>query len=78
MTRDPFIVYTSNLWAILSLRGLYGFVSTFMQQMRYLDKAGEQECTAQQAGAAAHMPCAVQLQGCRHGMWPALQLGRSW
>lgn len=41
VTRDPFIVYTSNLWAILSLRGLYGFVSTFMQQMRYLDKAGE-------------------------------------
>ncbi|PRW61230.1 Inner membrane alx [Chlorella sorokiniana] len=39
VTRDPFIVYTSNLWAILSLRGLYGFVSTFMQQMRYLDKA---------------------------------------
>lgn len=40
VTLDPFIVYSSNLFAILSLRGLYGFVATFMQQMRYLDKAG--------------------------------------
>lgn len=40
VTLDPFIVYSSNLFAILSLRGLYGFVSTFMKQMRFLDKAG--------------------------------------
>lgn len=39
VTLDPFIVYTSNLFAILSLRGLYTFVSTFMSKMRFLDKA---------------------------------------
>lgn len=39
VTRDPFIVYSSNLFAILSLRGLYGFVATFMKDLRFLDKA---------------------------------------
>ena len=39
VTLDPFIVYTSNIFAILSLRGLFTFVSTFMSQMKYLDKS---------------------------------------
>lgn len=39
ITLDPFIVYTSNIFAILSLRALYGFVSTVMTELRYLDKA---------------------------------------
>lgn len=39
VTLDPFIVYSSNLFAILSLRGLYSFVATFMKELRYLDKA---------------------------------------
>jgi TerC family integral membrane protein len=39
VTLDPFIVYTSNLFAILSLRSLYSFVSTIMRELRYLDKA---------------------------------------
>jgi len=39
ITLDPFIVYTSNLFAILSLRSFYGFVSVIMTQLRYLDKA---------------------------------------
>jgi TerC family integral membrane protein len=39
VTLDPFIVYTSNMFAILSLRALYGFVSTAMSELRYLDKA---------------------------------------
>lgn len=39
ITRDPFIVWTSNMMAILSLRALYGFVSTMMKQLHYLDKA---------------------------------------
>ena len=39
VTLDPFIVYTSNIFAILSLRGLYTFVATFMSKMKYLDKA---------------------------------------
>ena len=33
VTLDPFIVYTSNLFAILSLRGLYSFVATFMSEV---------------------------------------------
>ncbi|CAD7701740.1 unnamed protein product [Ostreobium quekettii] len=39
VTLDPFIVYTSNMFAILSLRSLYGFVSVIMTELRYLDKA---------------------------------------
>ena len=39
ITRDPFIVYSSNMFAILSLRALYGFVSSIMSELRYLDKA---------------------------------------
>ena len=39
VTLDPFIVYSSNMFAIMSLRSLYGFVSTVLQELRYLDKA---------------------------------------
>lgn len=39
VTLDPFIVYTSNIFAILSLRALYVFVSNIMSELRYLDKA---------------------------------------
>ena len=39
VTLDPFIVYTSNIFAILSLRGLYSFVAEFMAKLHYLEKA---------------------------------------
>lgn len=39
VTLDPFIVYSSNMFAILSLRSLYTFVSTVMTELRFLDKA---------------------------------------
>lgn len=39
VTLDPFIVYSSNMFAIFSLRSLYSFVSTVMSEMRYLDKS---------------------------------------
>eukprot|EP00879_Flechtneria_rotunda_P008757 GHRR01009172.1.p1 GENE.GHRR01009172.1~~GHRR01009172.1.p1 ORF type:complete len:386 (+),score=115.31 GHRR01009172.1:130-1287(+) len=39
VTLDPFIVYSSNMFAILSLRSLYAFVSTVMTELRFLDKA---------------------------------------
>ncbi|PNH08946.1 hypothetical protein TSOC_004468 [Tetrabaena socialis] len=39
ITLDPFIVYTSNVFAILSLRALYTFVATAMGELRFLDKA---------------------------------------
>jgi TerC family integral membrane protein len=39
VTLDPFIVYTSNIFAILSLRSVYSFVSDSMAELRYLDKA---------------------------------------
>jgi predicted tellurium resistance membrane protein TerC len=39
VTLDPFIVYSSNIFAIFSLRSLYSFVSTVMSEMRYLDKS---------------------------------------
>ncbi|KAL9251546.1 Thylakoid membrane protein TERC, chloroplastic-like protein [Drosera capensis] len=36
VTRDPFIVFTSNLFAILGLRSLYTLVSEGMSQLEYL------------------------------------------
>ena len=36
VTRDPFIVYTSNIFAILGLRSLYFLVSGAMGGLRYL------------------------------------------
>ena len=39
VTHDPFIVWTSNMAAILSLRGLYAFVSSVLSKLRFLDKS---------------------------------------
>jgi len=36
ITRDTFIIFTSNIFAILGLRALYFVVSGFMQQFRFL------------------------------------------
>ena len=36
ITRDPFIVFTSNVFAILGLRALYFAVATFMKMFHYL------------------------------------------
>ena len=36
VTRDPLLVYTSNLFAIASLRSLYAFVATAVEELRYL------------------------------------------
>src|SRR3970282_1341053 len=39
VTLDPFIVYTSNIFAILGLRSLYFLLAASMSRLRYL-KAG--------------------------------------
>ena len=39
VTNDPFIVYTSNVFAICSLRSLYGILSGAVSQLKYLEKA---------------------------------------
>ncbi|KAK9838172.1 hypothetical protein WJX81_006466 [Elliptochloris bilobata] len=39
VTRDPFIIWTSNMFAIASLRALYGLVSTVLSELRFLEKA---------------------------------------
>jgi tellurite resistance protein TerC len=36
VTRDPFIVYTSNIFAILGLRSMYFMLSAAMERFRYL------------------------------------------
>ncbi len=36
VTRDPFLVYTSNIFAILGLRSLYFVLAGFMDKFRYL------------------------------------------
>lgn len=37
ITTDPFVVYTSNIFAILGLRALYFVLHSFMIRFRYLD-----------------------------------------
>jgi predicted tellurium resistance membrane protein TerC len=39
VTRDPFIIWTSNMFAIASLRALYGLVATVLAELRFLEKA---------------------------------------
>jgi TerC family integral membrane protein len=39
VTSDPFIVYSSNMFAIASLRALFSLVVSAMTELRYLDKA---------------------------------------
>jgi tellurite resistance protein TerC len=36
VTRDPFIIFTSNVFAILGLRSLYFVLATYMEKFRYL------------------------------------------
>eukprot|EP01035_Chromulina_nebulosa_P017776 gene17776-23380_t len=39
VTKDPFIVFTSNIFAIASLRSVYGVLSKAVSQLEYLEKA---------------------------------------
>lgn len=38
VTRDPFIVYTSNIFAVIGLRSLYFLLAGFLGMFRYLNK----------------------------------------
>jgi tellurite resistance protein TerC len=38
ITHDPFIVYTSNVFAILGLRAMYFLLAGFLDRLRYLDQ----------------------------------------
>ncbi|KAK7859431.1 thylakoid membrane protein terc, partial [Quercus suber] len=42
VTRDPFIVFTSNLFAILGLRSLYTLTSEGMSDLEYLQDSMSQ------------------------------------
>jgi tellurite resistance protein TerC len=39
VTRDPFIVFTSNIFAILGLRALYFFLAGYLAELKYLKPA---------------------------------------
>ena len=39
VTNDPLIVYSSNIFAILGLRSLFGVLATAVDKLKYLDKA---------------------------------------
>jgi tellurite resistance protein TerC len=39
VTREPFIIFTSNIFAILGLRSLYFVLASYMQKLRYLKSA---------------------------------------
>lgn len=38
VTRDPFLIYTSNILAVIGLRSLYGLVASSMAKIKYLDR----------------------------------------
>ena len=40
ITEDPFIVYSSNIFAIMGLRSLFAFVATMVAELEYLQTAG--------------------------------------
>ncbi|CAM9965524.1 unnamed protein product, partial [Sphacelaria rigidula] len=39
VTKDPFIVYTSNMWAILNLRSLFTLLANAVEDLAYLRPA---------------------------------------
>jgi tellurite resistance protein TerC len=39
VTREPFIIFTSNIFAILGLRSMYFVLASYMQKFRYLKSA---------------------------------------
>ncbi len=39
VSQDPFIVYTSNIWAILNLRSLFTLLSSAVEDLVYLRPA---------------------------------------
>ena len=39
VTRDPFIIFTSNIFAILGLRALYFVLAAYMERFRHLKHA---------------------------------------
>ena len=39
ITEDPFIVYSSNIFAIMGLRSLFAFVATMVAELEYLQTA---------------------------------------
>ncbi len=38
ITRDPFLIYTSNILAVIGLRSLYALVANSVSRIRYLDR----------------------------------------
>eukprot|EP00983_Pelagomonas_calceolata_P091588 1157565-Pelagomonas_calceolata.AAC.11 len=62
VTLDPFIIYTSNMFAIFSLRALYGFVSTVMTELRFLDKEGKDQKELKVLSCSHYSPCLLTLK----------------
>jgi tellurite resistance protein TerC len=38
VTRDPFLIYTANILAVIGLRSLYGLIASSVNRLRYLDR----------------------------------------
>jgi tellurite resistance protein TerC len=38
VTRDPFLIYTANILAVIGLRSLYGLIASSVSRVRYLDR----------------------------------------
>lgn len=66
VTLDPLVIYTSNMAAILSLRAMFGFVSTVIAELRCAPTtvAAIAPLPAQGAAEAAH--CALHFAHCAH------------
>ena len=89
VTRDPFLVYTSNVFAILGLRSLYFLLATMVDRFHHLDAGiaailvlvGVKMCLAnvfEVPNGVSLLVIALILAGCITASlrWPRQQKGR--
>ena len=67
ITHDPFIVYTSNIFALMALRSLYTILSTSVQQLIYLRHAV--------AAILGFVGVKMAMEFFHHGISSAVSLG---
>jgi len=69
VTTDPFILWTSNMWALLSLRSLYAFVAVAMGRLVYLDKSIALVLAWVSFKLVGHLPSCAATAGTIHSFF---------
>jgi tellurite resistance protein TerC len=61
VTRDPFLIYTANILAVIGLRSLYGLVASSISRIKYLDRGLAAILIFVAVGLVVSVPPAVTL-----------------